>query len=100
MAEEGRTNLTLKLTGTSAFHGSGLSFISASFRFAHFLQNADFISTSRVRGKGRKEEVSLEKPKKGKQNVKLKKSAQTSPNSGKFVLVIIILFLLNVILRL
>ncbi|VCW67201.1 unnamed protein product [Gulo gulo] len=35
--------------------------------------------------KGKKEEVNLEKPKKGKQNVKLKKSPQISPNGGEGV---------------
>lgn len=47
--------------------------------------SSDNTSPQPPKRKGRKEEVSLEKPKKGKQNVKLKKSAQTSPNSDEGV---------------
>lgn len=62
--------------------------------------SSDNTSPQPPKRKGKKEEVNLEKPKKGKQNVKLKNSPQISPNSGKFVLVIILLFLLIIILRL
>ncbi|XP_038302404.1 doublecortin domain-containing protein 2 isoform X1 [Canis lupus familiaris] len=47
--------------------------------------SSDNTSPQPPKRKGRKEEVSLEKPKKGKQNVKLKKSPQTSPNSDEGV---------------
>ncbi|XP_034841668.1 doublecortin domain-containing protein 2 [Mirounga leonina] len=45
----------------------------------------DHASPQPPKRKGKKEEVNLEKPKKGKQNVKLKNSPQISPNSDEGV---------------
>ncbi|XP_032197119.1 doublecortin domain-containing protein 2 isoform X1 [Mustela erminea] len=47
--------------------------------------SSDHTSPQPPKRKGKKEEVNLEKPKKGKQNVKLKKSPQISPNGGEGV---------------
>ncbi|XP_077910548.1 doublecortin domain-containing protein 2 [Halichoerus grypus] len=47
--------------------------------------SSDHASPQPPKRKGKKEEVNLEKPKKGKQNVKLKDSPQISPNSDEGV---------------
>ncbi|EFB16795.1 hypothetical protein PANDA_013014, partial [Ailuropoda melanoleuca] len=47
--------------------------------------SSDNTSPQPPKRKGKKEEVNLEKPKKGKQNVKLKNSPQISPNSDEGV---------------
>ncbi|XP_032280777.1 doublecortin domain-containing protein 2 [Phoca vitulina] len=47
--------------------------------------SSDHASPQPPKRKGKKEEVNLEKPKKGKQNVKLKNSPQISPNSDEGV---------------